>query len=104
MTPLEPASAGWAAGDRDAEAGDDRLGLGQVDLVLVVEDDGGLAQRGMAPRALRRQRDLDGTIDLLRRRCGPMTGQVSGLAPRLLGIGLGGPFGKWGGLPLARPP
>ena len=104
VSPLDAAVAGRAAGHRDAEAGDDRLGLGQVDLVLVVDGDRGLAQRGMALRALRRQRDLDGAIDLLRRRGGPVAGRVPGLAPRSLGVGLGRPLGEGGGLPLARPP
>ena len=104
MAALDPAVAGRAAGHRDAEAGDDRLGLGQVDLVLVMDGDRGLVQRGVALRALRRQRDLDGAIDLLRRRGGSMAGRVPGLASRSLGVGLGRPLGEGGGLPLARPP
>ena len=104
VTALDAAEAGRAAGHRDAEAGDDRLGLGQVDLVLVVDGDRGLAERRVALRAVRRQRDLDGAIDLLRRRCGSMAGRMPGLAPRPLGVGLGRALGEGGGLPLARPP
>ena len=91
---LDPAEAGRAAGHRDAEAGDDRLGLGQVDLVLVVDGDRGVVQRGVALRAVGRQRDLDGAIDLLRRWGGSMAGRVPGLAPGRLGWGLGGPLEK----------
>ena len=100
---LDAAAAGRAASHRDAEAGDDRLGLGQVDLVLVVDGDRGVVQRGVTLRALRRQRDLDGAIDLLRRRGRSMAGRMPGLAPRPLGVGLGRPLGEGGGLPLARP-
>jgi hypothetical protein len=100
---LDPAVARGAARDRDAEASDDRLGLGQVDLVLIVDGDRGVVERGVALRALRRQRDLDGAIDLLRRRCGSMAGRVPGLAARSLGIGFGCPLGEGSGLTLARP-
>ena len=100
---LDPSVAGRAACHRHAEAGDDRPGFGQVDLVLVVEDDRGLAQRGPAPRALRRHRHFDGAIGLLGRRSGPMAGRMPGLTSRPLGIGLGRPLGERGGLPLARP-
>jgi len=101
---LDAAVAGRTAGYRDAEAGDDRLGVGQVDLVLVMDADRGFVERGVALRALRRKRDLDGAIDLLRRRCGPMAGRVSRLTPRSCGVGRGRPPGEGGGLPLPRPP
>ena len=104
MAALDPAVAGRAAGDRDPEAGDDGPGLGQVDLVLVVDGHRGLIERGVALGAVLRQRDLDGAIDLLGRRCGSMAGRVPGLASRSLGVGLGRPLGEGGGLPLARPP
>jgi hypothetical protein len=86
MAALDPREAGRAASHRDAEAGDDRLGLGQVDLVPVVDGDWGLVQRRAALRALRRQRDLDGAIDLFQRRGGSMAGWVHSLAPRSLGV------------------
>jgi hypothetical protein len=101
---LDAAEAGRAAGHRDAEAGDDRLGLGQVDLVLVMDGDRGVVQRGAAFRAGGRQRDLDRAIDLLRRWGGSMAGRVPRLAARPLGLGLGRTFGEGGGLALPRPP
>ena len=99
---LDAAVAGRAANHRDAEASDDRLGLGQVDLILVVDGDRGLVQRGVAPRTIRRERDLDGAIDLLGCRSGSMAGGMSRLAARSLGVGLGRPLGEGRGLPLAR--
>lgn len=71
--------------------------------MLVVEDDLGVAQRGMASRALRRHRYFDGAIDLLGRRDGSMAGRMSALASRPLGIGLGCPLGEGGGLTLPGP-
>ena len=71
---------------------------------MVMDRDRNLAQRGVALRALRRQRDLDVAIDLLGRRYGPMAGRMPGLASWPLGVGLGRPLGKGGGLPFARPP
>lgn len=104
VAPLDAAAAGRAGRDRDAEAGDDRSGLGQVDLILVMDRDRGFRQRGAALRALRRQRDLDGAIDLLRRRGGPMAGRMPSLAPRPFRMGLGRPLGEGGRLSLAHPP
>ena len=54
MTTLNASEAGRAASDRDAKAGDDRLGLWQVDLVLVMDRDRGLTQRRATFRAVRR--------------------------------------------------
>jgi hypothetical protein len=54
VSALDPSEARRAACDRDAEAGDDRLGLGQVDLVLVMDGDRGVVQRGVAPYAVNR--------------------------------------------------
>src|SRR5512132_4226028 len=85
------------------EAGDDRLGLGQVDLVLVVDGDRGLVQRGVALRTGRRERDLDGAVNLLRRRCGSMARGMSRFAARSLGVRLGRSLGEGGGLALTRP-
>ena len=101
---LDAAEAGRAADDRDAEAGDDRLGLGQVDLVLVMDGDRGVIQRGVALRASGRQRDLDGAIDLFRWWSGPVTGRMTRRASRPLGVGLGRPLGEGCGLAFPRPP
>ncbi len=76
MAALDAAIAARAAGDRDPDAGDERLGLGQVDLVLVVDDHRGLIERGMALRAGLRQGDLNGAIDPLRWRDRTMAGWV----------------------------
>ena len=101
---LDPAEAGRAAGHRDPEAGDDRPGLGQVDLVLVVDRRRCPLQGGVALGAVLRQWDLDGAIDLLGRRWGSVAGRVPGLASRSPGGGLGRPLGEGSGLSLARPP
>jgi hypothetical protein len=78
-----------------AEAGDQRLGLGQVDLILVVDGDRDVVERGVTLGAFRRQRDLDGAVDLSRRRCGAMAGRMPRLAPRPLGVGLRRPLGVY---------
>ena len=62
---LDSTKAGRAAGHRDAEPGDDRLGLWQIDLILVMDGDRGLTQWRVTHRAVRRERDVDGAIDLL---------------------------------------
>jgi hypothetical protein len=86
MTALNASKAGRAASHRDAKEGDDRLGLWQVDLVLIMNRDRGLAQMRATLRAARRERNVDGAIDLLVRRCGPMAGRMPGLASRSLGL------------------
>ena len=77
---LDTAEAGGAASHRDAVPGDDRLGLGQVDLVLIVAGDRDVVERGVRLGALSRQGDLDGAIDLLGCRRGPMRGRGPGRA------------------------
>src|SRR5213080_3262043 len=69
-----------------------------------MDRDRGLAEWRVALRTVRRQRDLDRAIDLIRRRYGSMAGRMPGLASRSLGAGLGRPLGEGGGLTLARPP
>ena len=103
VTPLDPPETRRAPRHRDAEAGDDRLGLGEVDLVLVVDGDRGVVERRVTLGALGRQRDLDGAIHLFGRRPRPMAGRVPELAPRSLGLGLGRPLGEGCGLALTGP-
>jgi hypothetical protein len=102
MAALDSAVAGRAAGHRDAEASDDWLGFGQVDLILVVDGDRCLIERGVTLRAVRRQRDLDGALDLLRWRDRSMTRRMPRFAPRALGRRGGWPLGEGSGLSLAR--
>src|SRR5262249_51796606 len=104
MPALDATEAGRAAGHRHAETGDDRLGLGQVDLILIMESDRDVVERRATLRALGRQRDLHGAIDLLGRRRWPMTGRVTGLAAGSLGVLRGWPLGEGCGLTLAGPP
>ena len=76
MAALDAAVAGWTACDWDAKAGDPRLGLRQVDLVLIMDDDRDIIERGVTLGACAGQRDLDGAIDVLRRWGEPMAGRV----------------------------
>ncbi len=103
VSPLDAGPARRTDGHGVAEAGDDRLGHGQVDLILVMDGRGGRAERRATPGAILRKRGLDGPVDLLGGRCGTMAGLVSGLAPRPLGGGLGQPPGEGCGLTLTRP-
>jgi len=100
---LDAAVAGRAAGHRDAVPGDDGLGLGQIDLVLVVDGNRGVVERRAALRAVGRERDLDGAVDLLRRRRGAVAWGMSRFAAGSLGVRLGRPLGEGSGLALARP-
>src|SRR4051812_253119 len=68
-----------------------------------MDGDRGVVQRGVALRALLRQRNLDGAIDLLRRRGRSMAGRMPGLAPRSFGVSFGRPLGEGSGLSLPRP-
>src|SRR6476469_7979786 len=74
MPPLDACPACRADSHEDTEARDDRLGLGQIDLILVMDGYGGRAERRATPRAALGQGNLDGPIDLLKGRCGPMAG------------------------------
>ena len=103
MTALDPTKARRAAGHRYAEPGDDRLGLGQVNRILVMDRDRGLAEWRMARRAVRRHGAFHVSIDLIGWRCGSMAGRMPGLASWSLAVGLGKSLGKGCGLPLSRP-
>jgi len=84
---LDPAEARRAPRHRDAEAGDDRLGCGEVDLILVVNGDRDVIERGVILGASRRERDLDGAVDQ------PESGGGGG---RWLGTCPGLRPGRWG--------
>ena len=104
MAALDPAEARRAPRHRDAEAGDDRLGCGEVDLILVVNGDRDVIERGVILGASRRERDLDGAVDLLGRWGRPMAGDMPGLAVRPLGLIPERPLGEGGSLTLPGPP